>query len=421
MSELSKVRHPPARLSWPSGLGKKKSSTSTKAAADTKANSRKRPRFSSTFTSTADSTAMWVDRFTPSSSTELCVASKRVKEIKAWIEEALSENTKKLLVLVGNPGVGKSTCIHVLAKELSIDVLSWNESYVPRNEDSFRNPGLLSVEQSSPIDSFSEFLQQSGTGFSSLQLSSSDLNSVNQKSIILLEDLPNIHGFDAAQRFRKIMSQHLQRSLVPTVLIFSDVTEGKHKPVDLERLVNQTDLYSPITCCIRQVHPVTKQKMKKSLEKIAKQLKFKTSPNLLEELNLQSGGDLRHAIMNLQLHATGINSSESRDCKNFQSNNRDVKLSNFHALGKLLYAKRTTKEGRSMLAFDPEEILERSDLGMGGSLRFLEYHSADFFTDITELSDCYELYSDASTLLDHPDVSLFEFSDVSESMTSVQK
>jgi cell cycle checkpoint protein len=317
------------------------------------------------------------------------------------MEEAVERKHNKLLVLVGSPGVGKSATVRVLAKELELDVLSWNESYVSRGNDSFGS-GLLSIEHSSAIDSFREFLQQTGTGFSSLDLSKNkgSPSTSNKKSIILLEELPNLHGPDAVQRFRGIMNQHLHRSQVPTVLIFSDVSEGKHKPDDLEQLVDPADLYSSFTC-IRQMHPVTKTKMKKVMDRIAKVLKCKITPTMLEELHLQSGGDMRHAIMNLQLYSTGL---KSVDASNNLQNNRDVKLSTFHALGKLLYAKRAEKNGRSVLMFEPDEIIERSDLGTGGSLRFLEYHSADFFTDSIELSNAFELYSDAAVLLDHPDV-----------------
>jgi hypothetical protein len=46
--------------------------------------------------------------------------------------------------------------------------------------------------------------------------------------------------------------------------------------------------------------------------------------------------------------------------------------------------------------------MERSDMGLGGSLGFLEYHSVEFFQDITELSDAMDYYSDAATMLDFP-------------------
>lgn len=387
-----KHRRPPARLSWPMSVGE--------SSFDKKPCPRKRPRTSSSGSS-PDQVAMWVDKFTPQSSSELCVAPKKLQEIRDFLEESSRGCHRKLLVLVGSPGIGKSATVRVLAKELHLSVKSWNESYLPREHGGAAARSMFSLEQTSPIDSFQEFLQQCGTGFSSLHLSdesSSFSSSAGQKSVILLEELPNSHGQDAESRFRDVMTEHLRRSRVPTVLIFSDVSEGKHRPDDLERLIDRRQLYSQ-TSTILQIHPVTKPRMKKILEKIAKQQKFLVTPTLLEELHNQSRGDIRHAIMTLQLQSSGIQSLANRK---ISQNDRDVKLSTFHALGKLLYAKRTEKDGRSVLAFDPEEIMERSDLGIGGSLRFLEYHSTEFFSDITDLSNAYSLFSDAVTLLDNP-------------------
>ena len=348
---------------------------------------------------------MWVDKYSPKSSSDLCVAPKKVKEVKLWLEDSTERGSnKKLLVLVGSPGIGKSAMVRILSKELNFSLMTWNESYVPRVRGQASSRDVFTVEQSSAIDSFREFLQQSGAGFSSLHLSNDNKSEPRQKSIILLEDLPNLHGLDTELRFREIMHQHLHRSRVPTVLIFSDVSEGKHRPDDLERLINREELYSSSTT-ILQIHPVTKPKMKKVLDKIAKQQNCQVTPTQFEELHHQSRGDIRHAIMTLQLHSTGNRSLGHSST--ISHNDRDVKLSTFRALGKLLYAKRTEKDGRSVLAFDPEEILERSDLGINNSLRFLEYHSVDFFSDIIELSDALSLFSDAATLLDNPlDVSI---------------
>ena len=144
--------------------------------------------------------------------------------------------------------------------------------------------------------------------------------------------------------------------------------------------------------------------MRKILEKIAIRQNCKIPSTFLEELHLNSGGDVRHAIMTLQLQSTGLQSLVPTASRSSRDNERDKKLSTFHALGKMLYAKRKIDgdSGMQVLAFDPEKILARSDLGVAGSLRFLEYHSPDFFTEVEDLGDAYALFSDAATLLDNP-------------------
>jgi cell cycle checkpoint protein len=409
-------RPPPARLSWPAGSSQGTQLTQAQSSQqddDRKPSARKRPRKSAVqevaSLDSSSSSSMWVDKHAPKSSTELCVAPKKVKEVRSWMESATANQAsgKKLLVLVGSPGIGKSTMLRLLAKDLGLSACDWNESHNPRTYAG-GSSGLMSVEESSPLDSFEAFLQQSGAGFSSLQLtnitpvssiSPATTSSSSQHSIILLEDLPNLHGSESELRFRKLISNHLKRSQVPTVLIFSDVSEGKHRPDDLERLIDPKDLYSESMSTILQIHPVTKPKMKKILERIASLQGCQVPSVFWEQVHDQSRGDLRHAILTLQLESSGRASLVTNQLRH---NDRDVKLSTFHALGKLLYAKRTLQHGKMALAYDPELTMERSDMGLAGSLGFLEYHSVDFFQDITELSNAMDYYSDAATLLDFP-------------------
>ena len=234
--------------------------------------------------------------------------------------------------------------------------------------------------------------------------------------------IPNLYNAEAAQSFRNIMEKHIQRSIVPTVFIFSDVYEGKHKPEELERLIPNRLLYS-LQVQILPIQPVTKAKMKKSIESIAKAEGLGRLPtDFTEELHMSSGGDLRHAIFALQFQYA----TKGRVASNTSSTTkRDVKLSSFHALGKLLYAKRKPKiddfsddfppsptkpepqsrldkwdDGRGPLGFVPEEVLSQTDMNTGSAISFISYHSPDYFTDVTELSRAFDHISDAGSFLD---------------------
>lgn len=82
------------------------------------------------------------------------------------------------------------------------------------------------------------------------------------------------------------------------------------------------------------------------------------------------------------------------------STDRDTKLSTFHALGKLLYSKETIDSlGQRRMAFDPDIILERSDLGVTNSIRFLQHNSLSFYSNIEDISSAYDLFSDSCSLL----------------------
>lgn len=191
-----------------------------------------------------------------------------------------------------------------------------------------------------------------------------------------------------------LMNHHLESSNVPTIMIFSDVSEGKHKPADLERLIDKKYLYSNFVV-ILGIQAATKAKMKKACSLICKKEKVQLPD--WEEFNLLCNGDIRHAIMTLQFRGKERASSLQE--------NRDKKLSTFHALGKILYSKRQkvshlNNEERPPLECNPEAVMEESDMGLGGALAFLGYHSPNFFTDITELSRAFSHFSDAASLMD---------------------
>ena len=382
---------------------------------------------------------MWVDQYAPTSRQELCLAPKKVSEVATWLEQ--EQTHEKLLILVGRPGIGKSTMMRVLAAELQMQVLEWSDSYSAYSHQ---------LESLTPLNSFAQFLQQSGVGFTSLELQASSFSALeaslaassrtqpppaNNKRVILLEELPNLANAESQERFRDLLTNHIQQSQVKTVWIYSEGTEGQHKPADLERHVRPDILYRHSK--ILQLNPITKAQVKKCLERIARAEHFQVSKDFCERLQLQSGGDIRYAIHALQFdqslhtHAnnnnsqTGVASSAKNKQKGKKRNKaavpeatssdhpRDTQWTAFHALGKLLYAKRepieTTKSAlannstngeRPPLAFDPEQVLEHCDMDLGHALTYLGFHCVDFFTDVEELSTALDLYSDASYLLE---------------------
>lgn len=440
-----RLKAPPARLTWPATsdvescvLSQQSTVASQNAVGSSQQSSQqavgntnrtRRVTFQNKDASTsASSSSLWVDKYAPSKSPDLCIAPKKVNEVRSWIDATIARTTPcKLLILVGSPGTGKSTMVHALAQEMNLAVREWSESYSTRVYGQAQ--GILSVDQQTPINSFEEFLKQSGVGYQSLMLSGipsarkrkAPDDSVNNNdpasrgSIILLDELPNLHGTDAEARFREIIGEHISQSGVPTVLVFSNVFEGRHKPEDLERLIGQRLLYSP-SVQILQIHPATKPRMKKILDSIAKQEGITLPPTSFERMHARSGGDLRYAITALQYEQTGQTSATESNGKERENSQRDTKLSTFHALGKLLYAKRLTTgsaklgsarlgkwdDGRPPLDFDPERVVEFSDIELGGALSFLGYHSVEFFTDITELSSAFDRFSDAAVFIDRP-------------------
>jgi cell cycle checkpoint protein len=270
------------------------------------------------------------------------------------------EPVPQIFILVGSPGVGKSTTVRVLASELGWTVHQWNDAQqdTPSGARSGGNGGYgrssfdsaMSVRYQSQMKSFEEFLAAAGTGYTALDFgggasgsssggggmskplpvskagkkrkASSKATIDNDRAapsngggaIILIEDIPNLYSPEAEATFRTIMAHHIHKSQTPTVLIFSDVSEGKHRPSDLERLIDPSVLYSPLAR-IFQIHGVAKPKMKKCLQAIVKQERFRgTSDLLYEELHATSKGDIRHAIMALQFQYASAGGGRVSSC-----------------------------------------------------------------------------------------------------------
>eukprot|EP00977_Amphora_coffeiformis_P001777 scaffold353_cov185-Amphora_coffeaeformis.AAC.5 len=380
--------------------------SSASSSSNTTASSSRKSRLKDPQPSSDESTRMWIDKYAPNKSMDVVVAPKKTKEVQAWLEEALFPGNPKFLILVGSPGIGKSTLVQCLAKEMNLQVVEWRESvsaaWQPNNHGD-----ASTIEYESPIQSFEDFLTQNTVGYNSLSLQGDSSprgqrqkQQSQKKNIILLQDLPYCHGFEAEGRLRESLTSFARTSMAPTVLIFSDVAEGKHRQGDLEKLVDPSVLYSQLVR-IMTLPGATKARMKKCIEAVAKAEGLKLNAALQEDLHVQSGGDIRHALMTLQFDmAVGTGRGGGNE-KSSSTGQRDQRLSAFHALGKLLYAKRdeSKKEpnhDRAPLQFDPEHIVEESGMEVSRVMEFVRHSGPEFFTDVDELCGAWAHLSDAS-------------------------
>lgn len=487
----------------------------------------KRKSSSSIFNSSSASTRkkennnniLLIEKYKPTQSKELCISSRKVKEVREWIENSyIDGNRRKLLILLGDPGIGKSTMCTIIAKELNISIIKWNndESILLDNS----NINILATaahnnNKSSSIKSFEEFLSSSVNGYSKLDIdydtannSSSSSNSVldkenydiksNKRSLILIDDLPYIHRAHAQEAFRNMFTNHIQNTKIPIIIIYSNVSEGKPAFGQIEKIIDTSTLTNNlrmIKCTsisdkiIKKVLLSILQKEERSANNNNNRIynsnhnnnkkKNMINNEFLNEICLSSHGDIRNAINALQIHITTMkqkrklsfisssspSSTSSRNKKNLSSstsssnnNNdesiykRDCKLNSFHALGKLLYAKRINRDeninnngspsfqtlekllynnntntnksssllqydntttttltptpiqqestiasSRPPLSFNPENVIQQNDMSdVHTSLCFLSYNSPDFFSDIIDLSNAFTSFSDAA-------------------------
>lgn len=86
---------------------------------------------------------VWVEKYRPQKISELILPDSILDQISRWID-LWKEGTpvKKSLILYGPPGAGKTTTVHVIARELGWPVVEMNASDL-RNKDSMKRIALM--------------------------------------------------------------------------------------------------------------------------------------------------------------------------------------------------------------------------------------------------------------------------------------
>ncbi|CAM9733615.1 unnamed protein product [Scytosiphon promiscuus] len=263
------------------------------------------------------------------------------------------------------------------------------------------------------------------------------------------------------------MAECARSSPSPVIICWSQASESSSYQSRLEQVLSRETLRIPgvqITTC----NPINATLLRQHLKGVLA-LEGVSDPKgtLVQSAITTCAGDIRHALLNLQMSVGGSRnaglrasafgkksnggggggsqskrggtSRKKRDAGNVGGGSsktgttaapgagaRDTFLTQFHALGKLLYAKRlpppdsadavtafgkagrpgTAAAGsggaggeeslrRGQLAFVPEEVLSQGGMELDWALAFLQYHCVDFFTDESDLSQGLGYFSDA--------------------------
>ncbi|KAJ2829447.1 RFC checkpoint protein Rad17 [Coemansia erecta] len=259
---------------------------------------------------------LWWQRYEPQTADDLAVHKKRVNEVRDWLLAANGSSRHRVLVLEGPAGAGKSTCVRVLSRDLNLRIVEW-ENPVDVRQSTASGEGGVGV-----VRAFGDFLAQaqrySGPG----------------SRIVLVDDLPNVgHGAtrDAFARALTRFAAVPAHESCPLVIIVSDV----HAETDAD--AGAPNDVVPELAQARQTirfRPVAPTIVERGLKRIVQQ-RLRLGPRqrlpaeqqaLIKRVSSECQGDFRAAVTMLQLEAGAP---------------RRVALDLFHALGKVLHAKRS--------------------------------------------------------------------------------
>ncbi|KAJ1977946.1 Cell cycle checkpoint protein rad17 [Dimargaris xerosporica] len=400
------------------------------------------------------SDALWVDKYAPTTVADLAVHKRKVQDVQNWLEQACAEVhpgptsaptwSHRILVLTGPPGVGKTATLRVLAATLGLGIMEWTNP-VHIDTGGPLEPG----EYLSLARQLERFIQQADR-FSALALSvgSTDPTAAALDNrlevpahpagqIILLEDLPNLSVLSVRTALDNCLRRYVEPRrprCYPLVLIISDSYSrssllddslGSNTYSSLRRdqlggyrqVLPRDVLNSPYVTRLA-FNPIAPTLLTKALKRVLT-LEWQATghearsaaqvPGDLSALVANSQGDIRNALNNLQLSAPtqlgitepdpphGNHRAKLPPLASFREG-RDSSLDLFHAVGKVLYNKRNTTSSTASSQMPAERILDELPVDYDMFTLFLHQNYPSFTSDIDDIVDASQHFSDADYL-----------------------
>lgn len=308
-----------------------------------------------------DSLSQWIDKYAPTNLTELCIHPRKLSDLKKKIEQMISGNGPKVLLVHGPSGCSKSTSVKLLANELLLD----KQLPIVEYSDVTTTSTLFSSTASS---SFVEFLNECKYRVGS------------NMSVVLVEEFPNVFNELVHAKFKNAIEEWIYSTdrLPPLVMCITEVElpqeESSNGFYNINYNVNaDTLLGKKITnhsdVELIKFNPIAMTYIKKTLNKVValESSVFGRIPKneVLEFIgNIGKCGDIRSSLGNLQfwsrLHTDLSGPMKKEKVKSESqvplstsphppptlaldmfSAGPDVQLNLFHAIGKIIYGSTT--------------------------------------------------------------------------------
>lgn len=258
---------------------------------------------------------LWTDKYRPQELSEVVGNNKEIKIITNWVNAWKSNKPQIPLLIVGPPGIGKTTLAQIIAKEFS--------EHVELNASDKRSQDIL----------------KSTIGESS---SSKSLFGDEYK-LIILDEVDGLHGSNDRGGVKAI-GDIIKSSKHPMILIANDFYSKRLQSIKPK-------------CQIIKMKKPRWNSISKLLREISLKEDIKADPQALKEIATKSQGDVRSAINTLQALASKDSSLEVNDVENLVT--KDTRSDIFNAISGVLKSKTPAHVKEALwIEEDPTLVME---------------------------------------------------------------
>ncbi len=301
----------------------------------------------------------WAEKYRPKKLNDIVGNNEALEKIRKWglsWEKGIPK--KKGVILVGEPGIGKTTSAFALANDFGWGVIELNASD-QRNYEKIKKVAMFGAVYETFTDSGDFIFSKKGG-----------------RKLIILDEADNLFGNEDKGGMRAIV-ETIRNTKQPVVLIVNDYYELTRKSGIIKNL-----------CLTVRFGRIKENNVKHVLKSVCEKENIEISFDALEKISRHSNGDLRSAINDLQSLSAGRKKVSAEDTVTL--GNRDLKTTIFKALSDIFKSKDIEKSRNAVLNLDetPDYLILWLDENLP-----LEYRDAE------DLKNAYEKLSRADVFL----------------------
>jgi replication factor C large subunit len=277
----------------------------------------------------------WQEKYRPKTLKEF-IGQEEVKNKVLDFIKSFKNQKKKALLLYGSPGTGKTSLVHVIAKELSLEIVELNAS-------DFRNKEQIQLIIGNAIKQQSLF---------------------SKGKIILVDELEGVSGHEDRGGIQELQ-RLIETTSYPLILTCIDPWHEKLRKIKSSSINIE-------------MKPLLVGDLIKILYKISQQENIEIEPSLLKEIAIKTKLDARACINDLQVLSANKKIISKDDLKCIDSREKNIQI--FDSLQKV-FKTRDSRGAFDLVQHDLDEIFLWIDENLP-----LEYKG-------NELEKAYEMLS----------------------------